>query len=207
MIKLNLDRHDFVAAVEGFAHGSHLRQHVWSEIVFLSIPQMTDDEMDFFWFTFRRNLWDCYFYKDNNGSIAKRCGHEDYLHALAALHRGNRYQVTFYPATTKDPVTVECYRFGGYYRPLLSPGQNDRMASFNSFVPSEWIVDIHLEPMPQNECVEIGKEKWWTDLSIYDDATLINTSMLERGIWIANDLPPMAFNTSILNLKNQKKSR
>ena len=43
MINLNLDRHDFVAAVEGFAHGSHLRQHVWSKIVFLSIPQMTDD--------------------------------------------------------------------------------------------------------------------------------------------------------------------
>ena len=89
MINLSLDRHDFVAAVEGFAHGSHLRQHVWSEIVFPSIPQMTDEEMDFFWFIFRRNLWDCYF-REVDGRITKRCGHEDYLHALAALHRGNR---------------------------------------------------------------------------------------------------------------------
>ena len=173
MINLNLDRHDFVAAVEGFAHGSHLRQHVWSEIVFLSIPQMTDDEMDFFWFTFRRNLWDCYFYKDNNGSIVKRCGHEDYLHALAALHRGNRCKVTFCSGNIKDPMTVECYRFGGYYRPLRNPGLDKHMASFNSCVPAEWIIEAVAEPMPQNEYVEIGKEKWWTDLSIYDNESLL----------------------------------
>ena len=173
MIKLSLDRHDFVAAVEGFAHGSHLRQHVWSEIVFPSISQMTDDEMDFLWFIFRRNLWDCYFYKDKNGRITKRCGHEDYLHTLAALHRGNRYKVTFYPEIQKDPMTVECYRFGGYYRPLRSRGLDDRMASFNSFIPMEWIVEAVAEPMPQNKYVEIGKEKWWTDLSIYDDESLL----------------------------------
>ena len=173
MINLSLDRHDFVAAVEGFAHGSHLRQHVWSELVFPSISQMTDDEMDFLWFIFRRNLWDCYFYKDKNGRITKRCGHEDYLHTLAALHRGNRYKVTFYPETQKNPMTVECYRFGGYYRPLRSRGLDDRMASFNSFIPVEWIVEAVAEPMPQNEYVEIGKEKWWTDFSIYDDETLL----------------------------------
>ena len=173
MIKLSLDCHDFVAAVEGFAHGSHLRQHVWSEVVFPSISQMTDDEMDFLWFIFRRNLWDCYFYKDKNGRITKRCGHEDYLHTLAALHRGNRYKVTFYPETQKNPMTVECYRFGGYYRPLRSRGLDDRMASFNSFIPMEWIVEAVAEPMPQNKYVEIGKEKWWTDFSIYDDESLL----------------------------------
>ena len=173
MINLSLDRHDFVAAVEGFAHGSHLRQHVWHRMVFSSIPQMTDEDMDFFWFVFRRNLWDCYFYKDKNGRIAKRCGHEDYLHALAALHRGNRYKVTFYPEIQKDPMTVECYRFGGYYRPLRSRGLDDRMASFNSFIPMEWIVEAVAEPMPQNKYVEIGKEKWWTDFSIYDDESLL----------------------------------
>ena len=173
MINLSLDRHDFVAAVEGFARGSHLRQHVWSEIVFPSIPQMTDDEMDFLWFIFRRNLWDCYFYKDKNGRITKRCGNEDYLHTLAALHRGNRYKVTFYPETQKNPMTVECYRFGSYYRPLHPHGLNDRMASFNSFIPTEWIMKIVAMPMPQNKYVEIGKEKWWTDFSIYDDESLL----------------------------------
>lgn len=173
MINLSLDRHDFVAAVEGFAHGSHLRQHVWSEIVFPSIPQMTDDEMDFFWFIFRRNLWDCYFREDNNGSMVTRCGHEDYLHVLASLHRGNRYKVTFCPGNIKDPMIVECYRFGGYYRPLRTPGLDDSMVSFNSFIPTEWIVEAVAEPMPKNEYVEIGKEKWWTDFSIYDDESLL----------------------------------
>ena len=172
MIDLSLDRHDFVAAVEGFAHGSHLRQHVWREIVFLNIPQMTDDGMNFFWFIFRRNLWDCYF-REVNGRMTKHCGHEDYLHTLAALHRGNRYKVTFYPETQKNPMTVECYRFGGYYRPLRSPGLEDRMASFNSFIPAEWIVEVVAEPMPQNECVEESKIDWWTDLSVYDDERLL----------------------------------
>ena len=106
MINLSLDRHDFVAAVEGFAHGSHLRQHVWHRMVFSSIPQMTDEDMDFFWFVFRRNLWDCYF-PEVDGCITKRCGHEDYLHALAALHRGNRYKVTFCHGNIKNPMTVE----------------------------------------------------------------------------------------------------
>ena len=206
MIDLSLNRHDFVSAVEGFAHGSHLSQHVWSEIVFPSIPQMTKDEMDFFWFIFRRNLWDCYF-REENGRITTFCGHRDYLHALAVLHRGNRYKVTCHSLNTKNPITVECYRFGGYYRPLRNPGLEDRMASFNSFVPAEWIVEAVAKPMPQNECVEVGKEDWWNDLSVYDDATLTNVSMIERGPWIANDLPPMALATSILNLKNQKKSR
>ena len=172
MINLSLDRYDFVSAVEGFAHGSHLRQHVWSNIVFPSIPQMTDEEMDFFWFVFRRNFWDCYF-RENNGCITKRCGHRDYLHALAALHRGNRYKVTCHLLNTIHPITVECYRFGGYYRPLRSPGLDDRMASFNSFISTGWIVEAVAEPMPQNKYVEIGKEKWWTDLSIYDDESLL----------------------------------
>ena len=172
MINLSLDRHDFVAAVEGFAHGSHLRQHVWHRMVFSSIPQMTDDEMDFFWFIFRRNLWDCYF-REVDGRITKSCGHEDYLHALAALHRGNRYKVTFCPGNLKDPITVECYRFGGYYRPLYIPGHKSRLCAFDNLIPTEWIVEAVAEPMPQNKYVEIGKEKWWTDFSIYDDETLL----------------------------------
>ena len=48
MINLSLDKFDFLYAVEGFARGSHLRQHVWEKIVYKSIPQMSEDDMDFF---------------------------------------------------------------------------------------------------------------------------------------------------------------
>lgn len=101
MIDLSLDRHDFVACVEGFARGSHLRQHVWREIVFLNIPQMSDDEMDFFRYISRRNLWDCYFCKRNR-FVNKTCVHNDGPHALAALLRGNRYKVTFVPCKSSN---------------------------------------------------------------------------------------------------------
>lgn len=168
MIDLSLDRHDFVACVEGFAHGSHLRQHVWREIVFRNIPQMTKDEMDFFWYIFRRNLWDCYF-RERNGHMEKGCGHEDYLHALAALHRGNRYEVTFLPDKLKRPITVECYRFAGHYHPLRVPEQKSRMASFDAFIPEEWIKDVVKLDTPDNSMVQQGREAWWTDLSVYDD--------------------------------------
>lgn len=169
MIDLSLDRHDFVAAVEGFAYGSHLRQHVWRNIVFPHISQMTDDEMDFFWYIFRRNLWDCYF-REVNGCMTKHSGHEDYLHTLAALHRGNRYKVTFQPDNLKQPITAECYRFAGRYRPLRIPGQESRMASFDSYVPREWIRDVVTYEMPHNKYVQ---EEWWTNLGVYDDKTLL----------------------------------
>lgn len=169
MIDLILDRHDFVAAVEGFAYGSHLRQHVWRKFVFAHISQMTDDEMDFFWYIFRRNLWDCYF-REVNGCMTKHSGHEDYLHTLAALHRGNRYKVTFQPDTLKQSITAECYRFAGRYRPLRIPGQESRMASFDSYVPREWIRDVVTYEMPHNKYVQ---EEWWTNLGVYDDKTLL----------------------------------
>lgn len=179
MIDLSLNRHDFVSAVEGFAHGSHLRQHVWREIVFLNIPQMTDDDMDFFWYIFRRNLWNCYF-REVNGRMTKYCGYEDYLHALAALHRGNRYKVTFQPDNLKQPMTAECYRFGGHYRPLRIPGQESRMASFDSIIPPEWIKDVVILLMPHNKYVQEGKEDWWTNLCVYDDNTLFKSETLCR---------------------------
>ena len=172
MIDLSLNRYDFVAAVEGFARGSHLRQHVWHSIVYLNMPQMSDDEIDFFWFIFRRNLWDCYF-REDNGHITKQCGYRDYLHVLAALHRGNRHKVTFYPDSIKHPITCECYRFGGHYCPLFTPGQDNRLASFGFFIPNEWIEDAVTKPFPLNNYVEESKIDWWTDLSIYDDERLL----------------------------------
>ena len=41
MIKVSFDHHEFLFAIEGFARGSHLRQHVWRNIVYKAIPQMS----------------------------------------------------------------------------------------------------------------------------------------------------------------------
>lgn len=101
--------------------------------------------------------------------MSKTCGHNDYLHALAALHRGNRYKVTFVPCTIEQPITAECYRFAGLYHPLRVPGQEPHMASFNACVPDEWIKDVVKLDMPDNPMVQQGKEDWWTDLSVYDN--------------------------------------
>lgn len=169
MIKLYLDRHDFVSAVEGFAHGSHLRQHVWREHVFRSIQQMTDDEMDFLWFTFRRNLWNCYF-REREGMIVCEYGSNDYLHALAALHRGNRYSVTFKHPQKKGLIKVTCYRFNGHFYPLYHPDHKDkRMADFEAYVPDEWIIEKTQHAMPENRHIQDGREDWWTNLSVYEN--------------------------------------
>ena len=162
MIDLSLDPHDFLAAVEGFAHGSHLRQHVWSEIVYKSIPQMSEDDLDFFWFSFRRNLWDCYFYKDST-----RFGAEDYLHALAALHRGNRSYVRFKSATDGKTHRALCYTFQGQLCPLYLDGRTE-LQRFDGLIPGEWVLKQTVIPMPHNDRVEVGKEEWWEDLSIYN---------------------------------------
>ena len=162
MINLSLDHHDFLAAVEGFAHGSHLRQHVWSEIVYKNIPQMSEDDIDFLWFYFRRNLWDCYFYKDST-----RCGAEDYLHALAALHRGNRSYVRF--KSDKDGKThiALCYTFQSKLCPLYLD-RGTTLESFDRFISGEQVLKQTVIPMPVNKNVEVGKEEWWEDLSIYN---------------------------------------
>ena len=168
MISLELDRHDFVSAVAGFAHGSHLRQHVWRDIVYRSIPQMNDDEMDYFWYIFRRNLWECYFRKRGDETVFE-CGCENYLHVLAALHRGNRYSVTFNSADTKEQTKVTCYRFKGRYHVLYMPGcYGKTIASFWSYVPDEWVKDCVRLNLPENSYVQEGREEWWTDLSVYD---------------------------------------
>lgn len=175
MISLSLDRHDFVSAVEGFAHGSHLRQHVWREIVFRNIPQMTDDDMDFFWYIFRRNLWDCYF-RLRDGKMVCEYGSEDYLHALAALHRGNHYTILFQSPDMKGQYEVTAYRFNGLYRPLFQPHlatftfTSKYIARFTSYIPDEWIQKkekIHFF-MPNNKFVPDGRKSWWTDLDVYE---------------------------------------
>lgn len=177
MINLSLDRHDFLFAVEGFARGSHLRQHVWQEIVYKSIPQMSDDDMDYFWFYMRRDIFERYFY-ELNGKKNTHVGYEDFMHALAALHRGNRYMVTFYSEIEHKQPQALCYRFDSEYHPLYlyidgkvvgMTKKSSGLQSFNAFVPSEWIKAVVKQKTPENRHVELGREEWWNDLEIYDN--------------------------------------
>lgn len=177
MINLSLNVHDFLFAVEGFAHGSHLRQHVWKEIVYKSISQMSDDDMDFLWFFMRRDIFECYFYELNSKKNT-HFGYEDFMHALAALHRGNRYMVTFYSEIEHKQLQALCYRFEGEYYPLYlyiggevvgKTKKSSGLQSFNAFVPDEWIKAVTKHKTPENRYVELGREEWWNDLNIYDN--------------------------------------
>ena len=162
MINLSLHSHDFISAVEGFARGSHLRQHVWQEIVYKNIPQMSEDNLDSFWYYFRRDLWDGYFY---NGEA--RCGAKYYLHALAALHRGNRSYVRFKSATDGKNHKALCYTFQSELCPLYLDGST-KLQDFDAVIPGKCVLKQKAHPLPVNEYVEAGKEEWWEDLSIYN---------------------------------------
>lgn len=169
MITLSLDHHDFLYCVEGFARGSHLRQHVWEYIVFRNISQMDKDDMNFFWYYFRRNLWDGYFMTLCGRIRSCTCGARDYLQALAALHLGNRYRVTFHSAQDKRDHTIVCYRFDGRYHVLECP---DQPICFSAYVlPDEIKVAVHL-PFGDNPYLPDSDRSWWTDdpSMIYDKA-------------------------------------
>lgn len=172
MITISLDNHDFLWAIEGFARGSHLRQHVWREIVWKSIPQMSDDDMDFLWYFMRRDIWECYFH-NFNGNVHRDVGWEDFLRVMAALHRGNRSIVSF-KADGRKLHRVLCYMFGGKYCPIYQQGSSKRkMEFFASYVPSEWVVSVKTCKIPENPYINIGDDRHWrNDLSLYSSEVL-----------------------------------
>lgn len=158
MITMHLDWHDFLAAVEGFAHGSHLRQHIWEKIINHYIQQMSDLEQDTLWFFFRRDIFPLYFESNYH-----QCGDNDFLQCLAAMHRGNYALVTFREQGKKNGKhhISRCYRFQNEWRP-----EN----RFRSVIPEEWIVRVNPDPKAPAEplYIESGKEHWWHDRDIYN---------------------------------------
>lgn len=172
MIKLSLDKFDFLCAVEGFARGSHLRQHVWEQIVYKSIPQMSKEDINFLWYFMRRDLWNCYFY-EINGKKHTRFGYEDFIHALAVLHLGNRYRVCFKEGVNNKPKEALCYRFDGKYRPIYLYNDKNNLETelqpFNCYIPSVYIKKVEHEGLSKNGYVSLNEESWWSDLEIYDN--------------------------------------
>lgn len=173
-VTLTLGHHDFLFAIEGFARGSHLRQHVWRDIVFANIHQMDDDFLDFLWFYMRRDIWPLYEPETYSYNGAQRnispCGREDFIHCMAAIHRGNRYMVTFRNPEKKQDLSVECYRYDRTYHPVkaLSYKGTEQNPSFDAFIPEEWVISAEYLGLPENSHVELGKEEWWGDIQIYN---------------------------------------
>lgn len=159
MVTVHLDQHEVLYMIEGFARGSHLRQHIWEMVVTKIIQQLTDDEKDFIWFILRRDIWDMFLGR----SYYDVCGDEDFLHCMAALHRGNHRLVKFYGAGDKSKETsIYCYRFNNAWHPI---------DHFNQYIPEEWVISV-TDPYDaehaQCNCLEIGKEAWWNDLEVYN---------------------------------------
>lgn len=173
MIKVSFDHHEFLFAIEGFARGSHLRQHVWRNIVYKAIPQMSAEDMDYLWFFLRRDIFGVYFYQNRT-----KFGYYDFMHVLAALHRGNRYKVLFRSEDGSKTLRCFCYRFHGKYRPLHLYCFDEKMRrwklqhaieAFDAFIPDDRIKMAVRSRGVRNDYVEEDKEEWWNDLDIYDD--------------------------------------
>lgn len=167
-ITCTFDHHDYISAVEGFARGSHLRQHIWKMMVLHHFPQMDDDFLDYAWWILKRNLWEMYFpkpYTHNGETITphNHVGAEDYLHALAILHRGNRYYVhTVYNGKS---ATHLCYKFIGNYYTLFDKSAN----RWTQYIAPEYIKSVYRCHIPKNKMVEYRHYDEWEDLSIYDN--------------------------------------
>lgn len=172
-ITLTLDHHEFYCAVRGFANGSHLTQDVWERIVFPAMRQMDDEFMNYLWWILRRNHFDGYMRKVDDGFYAYACGAEDYMHTLAALHLRNRFIVKFVAKDTDDENlhTALCYKFACTFRPLKTIGEKcDHGVGFNSFIPDEWVEGSEWIgcKVPVNEYVEANHLDWWKDIDIYN---------------------------------------
>ena len=159
IVTVYLDKHEILYMIEDCARGSRLSQHIWEIVVTKIIRQLTDDEMDFLWFFLRRDMWDMYL----GSSLYDVCGDEDFLHCMAALHRGNHRFVKFYCEGDKSKESyIYCYRFNNAWHPINQ---------FNQFIPEEWVISV-TDPYDTEhakcDCLEIGKEAWWNDLEVYN---------------------------------------
>lgn len=110
----------------------------------------------------------------SRGKKNTHVGYEDFMHALAALHRGNRYKITFRSEADNALHNALCYRFDGEYYPLYlyidgKTKKSSELQSFNTVVPNEWIKAVVKHKAPENRHVEFGREEWWNDLEIYDN--------------------------------------
>lgn len=155
MITVHLDKHDLLYHIEGFARGSHLRQHIWQNIVEQYIPQMDQDEIDFTWYYLRRDIWPLFF-----GRREMRFSAEDFLQCMAALHRNNHYNVTLEDMNGKR-IEDRCYMFQHRFYPLHS---------FKIFYNQDRIVDANrISFNTTNKYLDDRHMLWWDLPDIYNE--------------------------------------
>ena len=153
MIKVELDKHDLLCHIEGFANGSHLLQHIWREVVMHYIPQMSKDEIDFTWYYLHRDVWPKFF-----GGDTPRFGAEDFLQCMAALHRNNYYNLEFVGKQGEQNI-VEAYMFQNRFYPPYS---------FNSFFDQTRIQEANKISLEENKYVPKHHQHWWNNTDIYN---------------------------------------
>ena len=154
MVTATFNKHDLLYAIEGFARGSHLRQHIWEKVFIEFIPQMNEEEIFFVWYYCMRDLFECYFGWWEYPS----CGAEDFIHCMAALDLRNRVMVkTRFEGKDED---VLCYKFHGNYCPIKK--------SFNAYVAEQYIVSVSDVPFdPYVHQFGNDAKPWHKDINIY----------------------------------------
>lgn len=155
MINVSLDKHEILYCIEGFARGSHLRQHIWEKVFREFLPKMSEEEIYHVWYYAMRDLFEIYF----GWGEYPGCGAEDFFHCMAALDLRNRVVVrTKYQGKIKY---IKCYRFGKMLCPIEG--------SFTCRIASDHIEDI-FELVHDPEFFNFGNDAkpWHKDVDIYN---------------------------------------
>ena len=107
---INLDRHQILYYLEGCAHGSHLRQGCWHDMIAL-YPKMDQGTRDFLYKYAKRDIAPLFGRSFADGF--RHVGAEDFDQFLACFDKDNRYMVT---ATDGEHTeTRETYLYNGHY--------------------------------------------------------------------------------------------
>ena len=112
---IDLDRHQILYYLEGCAHGSHLRQDCWHQMINL-YPKFTQEERDFLYTYAKRDiapLFQPHHFDHPALDGLRHVGAEDFDQFLACFDKDNHYMVT----AEKDgkSETKETYLYNGKY--------------------------------------------------------------------------------------------
>ena len=164
MVTIELDKHDLLSHIEGFARGSHLRQHIWENVVVEYMPQMIQEEKDYLWYYLRRDIWPHFF----GGHI--KFGAEYFLQAMAALHKNNYYNVYL------NRPSLNGARRAYMFQNRLYPEYG-----FRSFYNDDFIQKV--EKIECKENVNVPKEDmhWWNNTDIYN-LSAIDVLQFEKSL-------------------------